>query len=186
MIDAIVKPSGALCSTIATNSSNPSRWLIKNPEATEMPSKKLWMDSPTRADHPTPPPCCGWVSSPKWKWRTTVCSTRVDEEIAAEHQHGRLARHARADRHHLEYGRGQHEACAERHEVVEQGGVPATAQGYDETAERGRGRRDDDERQDDPEGRLRRIAERAQHGCPTRCDGLTRARRRPRPRPAPS
>jgi len=78
MIDAIVKPSGSLCSITAMNRMAPSEGLTMKPAAMATPSNTVCTPSPRTASQPAAgwSSASRWTSSPKWKCGATVCSNR--------------------------------------------------------------------------------------------------------------
>jgi hypothetical protein len=77
-MDATVNPSGSLWRATAKKIRTPRGTEIRKPEAMETPSKKAWVERPTRAERPAAGFSISslWTSSPKWKWGATVCSKK--------------------------------------------------------------------------------------------------------------
>ncbi len=75
-MDATVTPSGILCSSTAKKMRRPRGAEIRNPDAIDTPSKKVWIERPTSAEKPTAGfiITSSWRSSPKWKCGASVCS----------------------------------------------------------------------------------------------------------------
>src|SRR5438094_638018 len=78
MMDAIVKPSGSLCSMTARKRTAPSDALTMKPAAIATPSNTVCTPRPKTASQPADGRnrASRCTSSPKWKCGATVCSNR--------------------------------------------------------------------------------------------------------------
>ena len=127
MTELTVKPSGILCRKIARKISHPSQFDTRNPDAMAMPSKNVWMISPSSTEYPV----CAVDEFvvvrffAEVKMRGNRVLEEVDDQIAEQNQQGRSSSaQFETLRNHLHQGRGQHESRAQRDEVAKIAPLP--------------------------------------------------------------